>query len=39
MMDVNFLRKGEDFDSLPESYVIFITENDIIGKGQPVYHD
>lgn len=37
MMDANFLRKGEDFDSLPETYVIFITENDVIGKGQPVY--
>lgn len=37
MMDANLLRKGENFDSLPETYVIFITENDVIGKGQPVY--
>ena len=24
MMDVNFLKKGEDFDELPETLVIFI---------------
>lgn len=37
MMDTNLLRKGEDFDALPETYVIFITEHDVIGDGQPVY--
>ena len=37
MMDANLLRKGEDFDELPETYVIFITEHDVIGKGQPLY--
>lgn len=37
MMDVGLLQKGEDFDKLPETYVIFITEHDVIGKGQPVY--
>lgn len=37
MMDVNLLPKGEEFESLPETYVIFITENDVIGKGRPVY--
>lgn len=37
MMDVGLLQKGEDFNSLPETYVIFITEHDVIGKGQPIY--
>lgn len=37
MMDVNLLGKGEDFDKLPETWVIFITENDVMGKGQPLY--
>lgn len=27
-MDVENLRKGQDFDELPETYVIFITETD-----------
>ena len=27
MMDANLLKKGEDFDRLPETWVIFITEN------------
>ena len=31
------LEKGEDFDELPETYVVFITENDVLGKGDPVY--
>ena len=37
MMDANLLRKGEDFDELPETYVVFITEHDVIGDGQPIY--
>lgn len=37
MMDANLLKKGEDFTTLPETYVIFITENDVIGKGKPLY--
>ena len=37
MMDINLLKKGEDFDRLPETWVIFITENDVMGKGQPLY--
>lgn len=38
MMDANTLVKGEDYDKLPESYVIFITENDVMGANLPVYH-
>ena len=37
-MDVEFLDKGEDFDSLHETYVIFITENDIFREGELAYH-
>ncbi len=37
MMDLGALEKGQDFDRLPETWVIFITENDVIGKGRPLY--
>lgn len=31
------MEKGEDFNDLPETYVVFITENDVMGKGKPLY--
>ncbi len=37
LMDANVLLAGEDYDKLPESYVIFITETDVLGEGQPMY--
>ena len=37
MMDANLLEKGEDFDALPETFVIFLTENDVMGLGEAVY--
>lgn len=37
MLDTHFLEKGEDFEKLKNTYIIFITENDILGKGLPVY--
>ena len=37
MMDATLLEKGENFDDLPETYVVFITENDVMGKGKPLY--
>lgn len=37
MMDVNLLQKSEDFSALPETYVVFITERDVIGDRQPLY--
>ena len=37
MMDANLLEKGKDFDSLPETFVVFITEHDVLGKGKPLY--
>lgn len=38
MIDANTLVKGEPYEELPESYVIFITENDVMNKNLPVYH-
>ncbi len=37
-MDIEFLNSGDDFEKLPITYVIFITENDIRGEGRAVYH-
>ena len=37
LMDANALSAGEDYNKLPESYVIFITETDVLGKGLPIY--
>ena len=37
LMDMNTLNPGQDFDELPESYVIFITRDDIRGYGFPIY--
>lgn len=38
MIDRTLLSKGEDFEDLVDTYVIFITENDKFGKGIPLYH-
>ena len=38
MMDSRELAKGAEFSVLPETWVIFITENDIYGAGFPLYH-
>ena len=38
LMDMNTLNPGQDFDDLPESYVIFITRDDALGYGLPIYH-
>lgn len=38
ILDSILLNKTEDTDTLPEMYVIFITENDILGRDFPVYH-
>ena len=37
MIDANSLDKGGDFTELPEVYVIFITEHDVLGAGLPLY--
>ena len=38
MMDSRELAKGAEFSALPETWVIFITENDMYGEGFPLYH-
>lgn len=38
LLDMNTLNPSEDFEKLPESYVIFITRNDVLGGGLPIYH-
>ena len=38
LMDMNTLNPGQDFDELPESYVIFITRDDALGYGLLIYH-
>ena len=37
ILDAHLLQSGDDFSDLPETFVIFITENDVIGKGKPLY--
>ena len=37
LMDTNTLKKGEKFSKLPESYVIFITDKDVLGEGEQLY--
>ena len=37
ILDSNLLSPGQDFDDLPETFVIFITENDYLGRGEPLY--
>ena len=38
LLDMNTLNPGDHFDRLAESYVIFITRDDVLGKGLPIYH-
>lgn len=38
LMDMNILNPGEDFEKLPETYVIFITKDDVLKKNLPIYH-
>lgn len=38
LLDMNTLNPGQDFDELPETHVIFITRDDVLGYGLPIYH-
>lgn len=38
VLDTHFLQSNHDYKELPESYVIFITENDVLQKNLPLYH-
>ncbi len=37
IMDAHLLTPREDFNKLPETYVIFITETDVLKDGLPIY--
>lgn len=37
ILDAHLLQPGDDFGDLPETFVIFITENDVLGDGLPLY--
>ncbi len=38
MIDANNTNPGEKFENIRETWVIFITENDVFGEGLPIYH-
>ena len=38
MVDADMLKEGEDFSDLRDNFVVFITENDVIGLNKPIYH-
>ena len=38
LLDAHILKFGDDTEDIPDSYVIFITENDVMGKNQAIYH-
>lgn len=37
VLDIENLRAGQEFQELPDTYTIFITEQDFYGRGEPVY--
>lgn len=38
LIDSNILPTGFEVENLAETYVIFITENDVLDKNKPIYH-
>ena len=38
IMDANALLSGDDCENLPETYIIFITEHDVLKGNLPIYH-
>ena len=38
LLDANLTEPGDAYDALNETYVIFITENDVLKDGLPIYH-
>lgn len=38
MLDTKLLKKKEKFDQFSETFVMFITENDVMGRDLPLYH-
>jgi len=38
LIDAHELDKSKDFNTLPETYIIFITKNDVLGGNKLIYH-
>ena len=38
LLDANLTEPGEEYDLLHETYVIFITERDVLKRSLPIYH-
>ena len=38
LLDANLTYSGSSYDALNEAYIIFITENDVLKAGLPIYH-
>lgn len=38
LLDANVTEPGDEYEKLNETYVIFITEHDVLGNGHPIYH-
>ncbi len=38
LLDANVTEPGDNYENLAETYVIFITENDVLKAGLPIYH-
>lgn len=38
LMDYRYLQPNKNWSELPETYVIFITAHDVLGKSKPIYH-
>ena len=38
LIDCDIVPSGVSVENLAETYVIFITENDVLGKNKPIYH-
>ena len=38
LIDANVTEPGDQYQKLNETYVIFITENDVLGENLPIYH-
>lgn len=37
VLDIENLNAGQEFEELPDTYIIFIVDEDVYGKGEPLY--
>ena len=38
LLDANLTHSGDSYSDLNETYIVFITERDILKRGLPIYH-